>query len=125
MKTNKYKKITIKSLLNSLEEIMTQNSQLTLESEVIISDLNMSFFKHDIRVLPIHDYTDGQLKVGLYLNPYEKEEITDIEETDEERTNKNNVISMADFIKKVTKQETPKETKTSNSTDWLEKYLRR
>ena len=44
--TNTYKKFTIKSLLNSLEEIMARNPEITLDSEVIISDINMSSFKH-------------------------------------------------------------------------------
>lgn len=76
---NKYKRITIRTLFNSLEEVMARNPQITLDSEVIISDLNMGVFKSEVYIYPTHDYKDRKVKVGIYLNPYEKDEL--IEET--------------------------------------------
>lgn len=119
--------MTIKSLLNSLEEIMARNPQITLDSEVIISDLNMSFFKQEIKVLPTHDYKDGQMKVGLYLNPYEKDELIDTVEEVKEEVNPRNIQAIKQFTEELSQANTEqKEIKaTSQETDWLDKYIRR
>ena len=84
MKQYRYKRFTIKSLINSLNEVMSRNPEITLDSEIIISDLNMNEFKHEFRVYPTHDYKDGQTKIGIYLNNYEKDELLDTIEVTEQ-----------------------------------------
>lgn len=106
MKQCNYRKFTIKSLLNSLEEIMARNPQITMDSEVIISDINMSYFKQEVKVYPTYDYKDGQMKVGIYLNPYENNELLDT--TTEE-----------------TEQVSEQVNHTSRDLSWLNKYARR
>ena len=106
---SQYKRFTIKSLFNSLEEIMARNPNITMDSEVIISDLNMSYFKQEIKVYPTYDYKDGQMKIGLYLNPYENGELLDT--TTEETVQ--------------VKEETVQADCTSKDLSWLNKYARR
>jgi ribosomal protein L29 len=140
---NQYKKFTIKSLLNSLEEIMARNPEITLDSEVIISDINMGAFKQEVKIYPTHDYKDGQMKVGIYLNPYEKDELIDtVEEVkteqvseqvkkETEQVNPHN----AQVIQQITQdlaqvnqpqpQEEPQPIKQDMSLAWLQKYTRR
>ena len=76
----KYKRITIRSLFNSLEEVMARSPEITLDSEVIISDLNMGVFKSELRVYPTFDYKDRKTKIGIYLNPNEKDELIEDED---------------------------------------------
>ena len=132
---NQYKKFTIKSLLNSLEEIMARNPEITLDSEVIISDINMSSFKQEVKIYPTHDYKDGQMKVGIYLNPYEKDELIDtVEEEPKEEVKEINPHN-AQAIKQITEelsqvnqpqpQEEPQPIKQDMSLAWLQKYTRR
>ncbi len=103
--TNKYRKFTIKSLINSLEEVMARNPQITMDSEVIISDINMSSFRQEIKVYPTHDYKDGKVKVGIYINPYETDELLDtVGETEQVTEQVNN---------------------TRQDISWLNKYARR
>ena len=136
--TNQYKKFTIKSLLNSLEEIMARNPQITLDSEVIISDINMSSFKQEIKVYPTHDYKDEQMKVGLYLNPYEKDELIDtVEETEQvseqvkektEQVNPKNIQAIQEItenLSQVNQVQPQQEIKAQRELAWLNKYTRR
>lgn len=133
--TNQYKKFTIKSLLNSLEEIMARNPQITLDSEVIISDINMSFFKQEVKVYPTYDYKDQQMKVGLYLNPYEKDELIDtVEETEQvseqvsEQVNPKNIQAIQEItenLSQVNQEQSQQEIKASRELAWLNKYTRR
>ena len=127
--TNQYKKFTIKSLLNSLEEIMARNPQITLDSEVIISDINMSYFKQEIKVFPTHDYKDNQMKVGIYLNPYEKDELIE-EETEQvseqvkektEQVNPKNIQAIQEITENLSQvnQEQPQ-----RELAWLNKYTK-
>ena len=129
--TNTYKKFTIKSLLNSLEEIMARNPEITLDSEVIISDINMSSFKQEIKVYPTHDYKDEKMKVGIYLNPYEKDELLDIVEEEEptqevmEEVNPQNAQVIRE-LKHTYAQKKPQPIQAeSDSLSWLDKYARR
>ena len=59
---------------------MARTPEITMDSEVIISDINMGVFKNELRVYPTYDYKDRKVKVGIYLNPYEKDEILEEEE---------------------------------------------
>lgn len=130
--TNQYNKMTIKSLLNSLEEIMARNPEITLDSEVIISDINMGAFKQEVKIYPTHDYKDGQVKVGIYLNPYEKDELIDVEEETKEEVKEVNTQNIQ-AIKQITEelsqvnqpQEEPQPIQAEESKElaWINKYL--
>lgn len=132
---NQYKKFTIKSLLNSLEEIMARNPEITLDSEVIISDINMSFFKQEVKIYPTHDYKDRQMKVGIYLNPYEKDELIDTTEEEPKEEIKEVNPHNAQAIKQITEelsqvnqpqpQEELQPIKQDMSLAWIDKYTRR
>lgn len=129
---NQYRKMTIKSLINSLEEIMVRNPNITLDSEIIISDINMSCFKQEIKVYPTHDYKDGQMKVGLYINPYEKDETLDVvEETKEEvkEVNPQNIQAIKQIAEDLSQinQPQPQEVQPiqeDKSLSWINKYTR-
>ena len=127
---NQYKKFTIKSLLNSLEEIMARNPEITLDSEVIISDINMGAFKQEVKIYPTHDYKDGQMKVGIYLNPYEKDELIDtVEEEPKEEVKEVNPHN-AQVIQQITQdlaqvnQPQPTQVQSQRELAWLDKYGR-
>ena len=128
---NQYRKMTIKSLINSLEEIMVRNPNITLDSEIIISDINMSYFKQEIKVYPTHDYKDGQMKVGIYLNPYEKDELLDTIEEEEptqevtEEVNPQNAQAVRELKHTYAQKETQPIQAESKSLSWLDKYARR
>lgn len=85
--TNQYKKFTIRNLYKTLEEIMAHNPEITMDTEIIISDINMSNFKQEIKVYPTVDYKDRKTKVGLYINPYEKDEVLEEEPTPQVQPN--------------------------------------
>jgi uncharacterized protein YrzB (UPF0473 family) len=129
--TNTYKKFTIKSLLNSLEEIMARNPEITLDSEVIISDINMSSFKQEIKVYPTHDYKDEKMKVGIYLSPYEKDELLDTVEEEEptqkvmEEVNPQNAQAVQELKHTYAQKEPQPIQAESDSLSWLNKYTRR
>ena len=110
---NQYKRIRIKDIFNSLNEIMARNPNITLESEVIISDLNMGTFKSELRVYPTTDYRDNKTKVGIYLNPYEKDELLQDIEQEELKTEQ----------VKPTVQVT-EQVKPTLQNNWFEKYTR-
>jgi Mg/Co/Ni transporter MgtE len=127
---NQYKKFTIKSLLNSLEEIMARNPEITLDSEVIISDINMSSFKQEIKVYPTHDYKDEKMKVGIYLNPYEKDELLDTVEEEEltevmEEVNPQNAQAVQELKHAYAQKKSQPIQAESHSLSWLDKYARR
>ena len=116
MKQCRYKRFTIKSLINSLNEVMSRNPEITLDSEIIISDLNMSEFKHEFRVYPTHDYKDGQTKIGIYLNNYEKDELLDTEEQVTEQ--------VTEQVSEQVTQEPIQIEKVNDDISWLDKYRR-
>ena len=129
---NQYRKMTIKSLINSLEEIMVRNPNITLDSEIIISDINMSYFKQEIKVYPTHDYKDGQMKVGLYINPYEKDETLDVEEETKKEVkevNPQNIQAIKQIAEDLSQinQPQPQEVQPiqeDKSLSWINKYTR-
>ena len=106
-KSNEYTKITIKDLFNSLEEVMLRNPNITLDSEVIISDLNMKEFMREFKIYPTFDYTDRKHKAGIYFKSTEKETVQVKEETVQ------------------AKEETVQADCTSKDLSWLNKYARR
>ena len=126
--TNQYNRMTIKSLLNSLEEIMARNPEITLDSEVIISDINMGAFKQEVKIYPTHDYKDGQVKVGIYLNPYEKDETLDVEEETKEEVkevNPQNAQAVQELKHAYEQKKSQPIQAESDSLSWLNKYARR
>ena len=111
--TNTYKKFTIRNLYKTLEEIMACNPEISLDTEILISDMNMTNFKQEVKVYPTMDYKDRQMKVGLFLNPYEKDELLEDIEQEELKAEQATV--------QVTEQVTEQATKQNN---WFEKYTR-
>ena len=81
-------KFTIKSLVYSLQAMMTENPRLSWDSPVIISDLQMSGFKNNFKLYPVNDYENGTIKLGLFVLPNdldsEFEEEPELEETTED-----------------------------------------
>ena len=100
--TNEYTRVTIKSLINSLNEVMLRNPNITLDSEVIISDLNMKEFIREFKIYPTFDCTDSKHKAGIYFKPTEVEIAT---------------VQV--------KEESVQADCTSNNLSWLNKYARR
>lgn len=134
-KEKQYNRITIRSLLNSLEDIMARNPNITLDSEVIISDINMGVFKNEIKVHPTFDYKDNKVKVGIYTNPYEKDELLDtVEETEQvteqvsEQVNTKEVQAIKQMVEEPIQptQEImqPVVEETTEELAWLNKYVR-
>lgn len=72
MNKNCKQKLTIRNIINSLTDIMTRGSNITLDSEVIISDTNFQEFK-TIGVHTIKDIFYGEDKVGIYIEPKQVE----------------------------------------------------
>ena len=129
--TNQYKKFTIRNLLKSLEEIMAENPQITMDSEVVISDINISCFKQQVKIYPTYDYKDEQMKVGMYLSPYEKDELIDtVEETEQtaQQVNSKNIQAIQEITEELSQiNQVPKpqqEIKPSKEMAWLNKYRR-
>ena len=117
---NQYKRIRIKDIFNSLEEIMARNPNITLESEVIISDLNMGTFKSEVRIYPTKDYRDRKTKVGIFLNPYEKDELLQDIEQEEIKTKQ-----ATKSYELETEQPSIQVTEQVQEKAWFDKYLRR
>ena len=76
MKKNCKQKLTIRNIINSLTDIMTRNSSIDLDSEVIIADKNFQEFI--IEGLCSGQDFYGQGRVRAYLKP--KEVISDYKE---------------------------------------------
>lgn len=125
---NTDKKLTIRNLINSLEEVMSRNPDITLDSEIVISDLNLSFFKKELKIHPIYDCYEDKTKVGLYLNPYEKNNfIEEIEEETKPKDKNSNLKDrqvLSEIITKSSQPTSQEEIKTPKGMSWLEKYRR-
>jgi len=63
------KKVTIRSLLDSINNILYENPNITMDSEILVSDLNMQKFIEEFKIYPTYDYRDKSYKVGIYLSP--------------------------------------------------------
>ena len=126
--TNQYKKFTIRNLYKTLEEIMAYNPDINMDTEIIISDVNMSNFKQEIKVYPTKDYRDRQVKVGLYINPYEKDEILqDIEEQEQKEKANSKVVQAMTEEPTQNLQEEPIQAiqeETPIGLSWINKYTR-
>ena len=70
MKKNCKEILTIRHIINSLNDIMTRSSNITLDSEIIISDTNYQEYE-DLILFPIKDIFYGENKVKLCLKPKE------------------------------------------------------
>ena len=63
-KQEKYKLYTVKELIVALREMTEKGNGIDLDSEIVISDFNMSGFKERISVYPVSRY--GRMCVGLF-----------------------------------------------------------
>lgn len=95
------KATTIRDLINSLKEVMVRNPNITWDSELIISDLDLSFFGNDCKLFPTYDYKDRKTKLGIYVI---RNKIEDEEEP------------------QPIKQQVKPLTKNTTDTEWLNKY---
>ena len=110
---------------------MARNPNITLDSEVIISDINMGAFKQEVKIYPTHDYKDEKMKVGIYLNPYEKDELLDTVEEEEptqevmEEVNPQNAQAVQELKHAYEQKKSQPIQAESDSLSWLNKYARR
>ena len=123
-----YRKFTIRELYNTIDKIMAENPSITMGTEIIISDINMSSFKQGVRVYPTFDYKDNKVKVGIYLNPYEKDELVEEEPTKKATTPKAKVYPQKfnkEYESGTVKVEYLKPTEEPvKELAWLNKYRR-
>lgn len=73
MKKNCKEILTIRNIINSLNEIMTRSANIDLDSEVIIANAGTLEEFDNIRMYPIKDVYYGQDKVGIYIEPKQVE----------------------------------------------------
>ena len=66
-------KLTIRNIINSLTDIMTRNSSIDLDSEVIIANTRTLEEFDNIRIYPTRDVFYGQDRVGIYIEPKQVE----------------------------------------------------
>ena len=110
--------LTIRNLINSLNDIMTRSSNIDLDSEIIIANAGNWQEFGNIRIYPIKDVYYGQNdKVGIYIQPIDRTEETteDIEETS--KIIKKDLLD----IEEPTETQEPQEVQTRKN-DWWEKY---
>lgn len=75
-KADTYKVQTVSDLAYSLQEILSLNSKIHADSEVVILDYNMSGVCDKFSIQVVHDYKDHKDKIGLifglgeYLEPF-------------------------------------------------------
>lgn len=125
MKKNCKQKLTIRNIINSLNDIMTRSSNIDLDSEVIIADLNFQEFDN-IRIYPIKDVFYGQDKVGIFITPKKPQEITLEEQT---KVIKKDLLDIEETVQEAQEelvqeaQEELVQVQASNrSNNWWEKY---
>ena len=122
MKKNCKQKLTIRNIINSLNDIMTRSSNIDLDSEVIISDLNFQEFDN-IRIYPIKDVFYGNDKVGIFITPKKPQEIT-LEE--QAKVIKKDLLDIEEPVQEVQEepiQEEPIQVQSNTkSNNWWEKY---
>ena len=70
MKKNCKEILTIREIINSLNNVMTGSANITLDSPVIITDVNLQEFEAT-GVHTIKDIYYGEDKVGIYIKPKE------------------------------------------------------
>ena len=66
-------KLTIRNIINSLTDIMTRNSSIDLDSEVIVANAKTLEEFDNIRIYPVRDVFYGQDRVGIYIEPKQVE----------------------------------------------------
>ena len=71
-KPNGYKVYTVRELIVALRELAENSQNIDLDSEVVISDYNMSGFKEKFKLHPVRLY--GRTCVGLFHSLEEDEE---------------------------------------------------
>lgn len=117
MKKNCKQKLTIRNIINSLNDIMTGSSNIDLDSEVIITDLNFQEFDN-IRIYPIKDVFYGQDKVGIFITPKKPQEITLEEQT---KVIKKDLLDVEEPVQEVQEELIQVQSSTKDN-NWWEKY---
>ena len=111
MNKNCKQKLTIRNIINSLTDIMTRNSSIDLDSEVIIANARTLEEFDNIRIYPVRDVFYGQDKVGIYIEPKQVE----IEEELKRKVIREDLL---DIVEEPTEE--PVQDVSSNN--WWEKY---
>jgi hypothetical protein len=118
---------TIESLIYSLKDIMTENPRLSMDSDVIISDLQMSEFKKNFKLYVINDYETNKAKLGIFLLPNDNSEFNEEPENQEELENYNTKVieEPVNYNKKVIDGDGFEDIdfpEPVRSTSWMDKY---
>ena len=121
---NKYKRLTIRELIKSFTEIISENSEITLDSEIIVSDVLMRQLNREFKLYTTFDYTDRKSKVGLFVNPDEdpdfaEEQKAEPEQPEVQEETAEHVKEIQDFTKQLEQAE---QTPNRKNTDWFKKF---
>lgn len=111
MKKNCKEILTIRNIINSLNDIMTRSSNITLDSEIIISDSNYQEFEV-AEIFSIKDIFYGEDKVRLCIKP--KETVKKYEKEKE--------IIQQEILGKETRLGNSEVKESVTNNNWWEKY---
>lgn len=118
---NKYKRLTIRELINSLTAMMSEGNGIDLDSEIIVSDVLMQQLNRELKLYTMFDYTDKKTKVGLFVNPNEDEDFKEEQaptETSQEISEE--VKKQIAEVQELTKQ--IENAPVRKNTDWFKKF---
>lgn len=118
---NKYKRLTIRELINSLTAMMSEGNGIDLDSEIIVSDVLMQQLNRELKLYTMFDYTDKKTKVGLFVNPNEDEDFKEEQaptETSQEISEE--VKKQIAEVQELTKQ--IENAPVQKNTDWFKKF---
>lgn len=124
MKKNCKQKLTIRNIINSLNDIMTRSSNIDLDSEVIIADLNFQEFDN-IRIYPIKDVFYEQDKVGIFITPKKPQEITLEEQTKvikKDLLDIEETVQVQEVQEETVQEELVQVQASTKNNNWWEKY---
>lgn len=104
-------KLTIRNVINSLNDMMTRSSNITLDSEIIIANSNTFEEFDNVIMYPIRDVFYGQDKVGIYIEPKQVEANEELEKR----------IIQEDLLD-IVEEPTEEPVQEVSSNNWWEKY---
>jgi hypothetical protein len=107
--------LTIRDIINSLNNVMTRSSNLDLDSEVIITDMNFQEF--EIAGVSTGQDFYGQDRVRMYLKP--KEVISDYKE--DKQIIQHEILGK-EIETRLEDSEVKEEAQEVTSSNWWDKY---
>lgn len=118
---NKYKRLTIRELINSLTAMMSEGNGINLDSEIIVSDVLMQQLNRELKLYTMFDYTDKKTKVGLFVNPNEDEDFKEEQApTETSQGISEEVKKQIAEVQELTKQ--IENAPVQKNTDWFKKF---